>query len=260
MSFISTYDIDESVFAFSTRRLGGGVSQGAYGEMNINPYCGDSLEHVDANTIILSEKLGIDRNNIILPHQVHNTEIRAINSDFFSSTDCDRKRFLEGVDAVMTDLKGICIGVSTADCVPVLLYDKKKSVVAAIHAGWRGTVENIVKKSLQAMHDRYGCNYNDIKAIIGPSISKEAFEVGDEVYDKFATKGFDMKRISCIIDNRWHIDLWEANRMQMMELGVPEERIIVSGVCTYFNYEEFFSARRLSVNSGRIYSGIMLKK
>jgi YfiH family protein len=147
--------------------------------------------------------------------------------------------------------------VSTADCIPVLLYDKRNLVVAAAHAGWRGTVGGIVQKTLTTMRQEYGTDMNDVLACIGPGISLESFEVGDEVYESFSKAGYDMNRIAKKYD-KWHIDLWEANRIQLEEVGVKHANIETAGVCTYKEYHDFFSARRLGIKSGRILSGIML--
>ena len=113
------------------------------------------------------------------------------------------------------------------------------------------------------MCNRYGCTAADIKAIIAPGISIDAFEVGDEVYDNFAEAGFPMskiaKRYPAAQGEKWHIDLWEANRLLLIEEGVKEKNITIAGICTYTRHEEFFSARRLGINSGRIFNGIMLR-
>jgi YfiH family protein len=170
-----------------------------------------------------------------------------------------------GVDAAITDLKQTCIGVSTADCIPVLLHDTKRDVIAAIHAGWRGTVAMIVCKAIDMMRRVYGSCAGDIDAIIGPGISIDAFEVGDEVYNEFATAGFPMESIARRYPTtnggtKWHIDLWEANRLQLIEAGIPGDRIEVAGICTWTRHREFFSARRLGINSGRIFNGIINKE
>jgi YfiH family protein len=164
---------------------------------------------------------------------------------------------LQDVDAVVTHLKDFCLCVSTADCVPVLIYDKVREVIAAVHAGWRGTVGRILEKTIETMKSHYGSEGKDIVACIGPSISLESFEVGDEVYDAFAEADFDMKRIAKRYE-KWHLDLWEANRLQLLNQGVLPENMEVAGICTYQQHEDFFSARRLGIQSGRILSGIML--
>lgn len=116
---IKEYQVAAGVMAFSTTRKGG-VSQGNYGEFNINEYCGDFAEHVAENRKRLATELGIDTAHIIMPHQVHGVEVRNIAGEFLTMPENIRKMVLEGVDAVMTDQKGVCIGVSTADCIPVL--------------------------------------------------------------------------------------------------------------------------------------------
>ena len=140
--------------------------------------------------------------------------------------------------------------------IPVLLYDEAHHAVCAIHAGWRGTVKRIVHAAVQAMHDTYGTEPSQLKAVIGPGISLESFEVGDEVYQQFADAGFNMPAISHQYV-KWHIDLPMCNRLQLEEMGVKD--IFLSGICTYLQYQDYFSARRLGINSGRIFTGIMLR-
>jgi YfiH family protein len=164
---------------------------------------------------------------------------------------------LEGIDALVTRLPGYCLCISTADCVPVLLYAPHTQAIAAIHAGWRGTVSRIVENTLTLMSEQYGTQGKDLIACIGPSISLEAFEVGDEVYHAFHEAAFDMNIIARK-ESKWHIDLWEANRQQLLAHGVKPENIEISGICTYHNNDDFFSARRQGINSGRILSGIMI--
>ena len=239
-----------NIFAFSTTRHEG-CGEGAYATFNCTHYCGDNPEHVKANLEILATSMPTRPHAFIIPRQTHTTNVRVIE-DVFSQEE------LQDVDAVVTNLKNVCLCVSTADCVPVLLYDKEKQVVAAIHAGWRGTVGRIVEKTLEVMKSHYGAEGKDVIACIGPSISLESFEVGDEVYAAFEEAGFDMTRIARKY-KKWHLDLWEANRLQLLAYGILPENIEVAGVCTYQCHEDFFSARRLGIKSGRILSGIMMK-
>lgn len=249
------YNLGAGVVAFSSTRKGG-VSQGNYSEFNINWYCGDSPEAIRANRLMLCRHLGIDEHRLVYPHQVHGTAIRAVDASFLSLAGQAREDALEGVDAVMTDLRGVCIGVSTADCIPVLLYDPQHHAVAAIHAGWRGTAARIVQHTLRAMESTYQTDAAHLRAVIGPGISLEHFEVGDEVYQQFEEAGFDMTPISRRY-SKWHIDLWECNRRQLLDCGVEAGHIQKAGVCTYANAGMFFSARRLGIRSGRIFSAIL---
>ena len=254
---LHNYHFGNGVTAFSTTRQGG-YSEGSYGQFNINRYCGDNVEAIARNRQALCQLLDIDESHLLMPHQVHLTEIATIDDDFLNLDDHERQQCLEGIDAIMTDRAGVCIGVSTADCIPVLLYDRVHHAVCAIHAGWRGTVARIVEKAVKAMTETYGSNTADIQAQIGPGISLDSFEVGDEVYDAFAQAGFDMPAISQR-QAKWHIDLPNCNKQQLMSMGVKPEHISVSDICTYKSHDTFFSARRLGINSGRIFTAIMMK-
>lgn len=265
------YNIADGVTAFSTTRHGG-VGQGDYASFNINEWCGDDPQHIAHNRQILADKLGLPAQNIIMPHQTHGISTRIIAKEFMTLPDNIRRMLLEGVDAVMTDLAGVCIGVSTADCIPVLLYDEAHHAVCAIHAGWRGTVARIVLKAITDMRAAYHTDPTQLKALIGPGISERNFEVGDEVYDAFAEAMFDMdavahrevKRNEEATDPKdkfsmkWHINLPLCNRMLLEQAGVPKENIQDTAVCTFDNIDDYFSARRLGINSGRIYNGIFL--
>ena len=251
------YDFGEGVAAFSSTRRGG-YSQGNYGEFNINRYCGDEPQAIARNREALCQLLGISDDRLLMPHQVHLTEVVQIDEAFLKLSADERQQRFEGVDALMTDVSGVCIGVSTADCIPVLLYDPAHHAVCAIHAGWRGTVQRIVEVAVSQMTKAYGSQPQDMIAQIGPGISLDSFEVGDEVYDAFAKAGFEMPLI-CRRDAKWHIDLPLCNRLQLEALGVPSHQIAVATDCTFKQPETWFSARRLGIQSGRIFTGIMLK-
>ena len=246
---LTYYNMGTGVTAFSTTRQGG-CSTGNYAAFNINGYCGDDEVHIAANKVALCGLLGIDSNRLVMPHQVHDCVVRRI--------DGPQQGVIEGVDAVMTDVPQLCIGVSTADCIPVLLYDSTHRAVSAVHAGWRGTVLRIVQKAVETMRDTYGTAPADLQAVIGPGISLDSFEVGDEVYNQFLSAGFDMQPISRR-EAKWHIDLPMCNRLQLMEAGVPADHIQMTNICTYQQYDRYFSARRLGIQSGRIYTGILIK-
>lgn len=176
----------------------------------------------------------------------------------------------EETDAVITKTPGLCIAVKTADCIPVLLYDHEERIVAAIHAGWRGTVNRIVEKTIRKMYtssldsqpSTIIPNPSNLHAIIGPGISLDSFEVGDEVYEHFCREGFPMERIARLYPSttpgqkqKWHLDLWEANRWILEQCGVMD--IQVAGIDTMTS-AEWFSARRETINTGRNYNAIVL--
>ena len=257
------YDIAPEVRAFSTTREGG-FSEGNYGSFNANSYCGDNLEAVRKNRQLLADELGISKENLIFTHQIHSTSIRLVNDNFLKMNNAERSNMLEGVDALITDKSGVCLCISTADCVPIVLYDTKLHVAACVHAGWRGTLQRIVETAVELMAKNYACQPENLKAVIGPSISLDSFEVGDEVLGFFQEAGFDIDKIARHYlaseeQLRWHIDLWECNRLQLIGEGVREENIHISGICTFKNSDQFFSARKLGIKSGRIITGVMLK-
>ena len=256
---ILEYNIGAKARAFSTMR---GEGTGNYEGFNITFYCGDTDKHVSECRKRLCLELGINDSRLLLPRQIHSDKICIIDEQFMQKPKEEQEKMLYGIDAIVTNLRGTCIGVSTADCIPLLLHDSKKGIIAAIHAGWRGTVSRIAEKTIKAMTEYYGCSPYDIRAIIGPGISLDSFEVGDEVYEEFRCAGFDCRRIArrYPTDNgkKWHIDLWEANRMQLLLCGIDENSIHSAAVCTYKEHDRFFSARRLGIKSGRIFNGIML--
>lgn len=252
------YDVAPNVTAFSSTRVGG-YSTGNYGAFNINEFCGDNVETIEKNKIALCSYLGITVSQLVYPHQVHDVQCRVVDHDFMNPSSKAKQSHLEGVDALITAEKNVCIGVSTADCVPIILFDSHQQVAAVVHAGWRGTVKNIVGHVLSIIREKFHVEMSGVKAVIGPSISVNAFEVGQEVFDTFSVAGFPMDEISMKKEGRWHIDLWKANQWQMLNNGINKNNIHVSGICTYDNVEKFFSARRLTINSGRILSGIMIK-
>ena len=186
---------------------------------------------------------------VIYPHQVHTDRIFAITSDFLALSERDRKDALEGIDAIMSDVKDVVMGVSTADCIPVIVYDSAHHVAAAIHAGWKGTRLRIVTKAIKEMQRLYGTD---------PSVCTAA--IGQEVVDAFVEAGFDMSRY-VIMKAKPHIDLKAINLDLLTAAGVRQENVFVSEIDT-FTDENYFSARREQhgvVKCGRILSGFCLK-
>ena len=199
-----------------------------------------------------------------MPRQVHGTDIVVVEEN----TPFDESSALQNVeaDAVITQAKGRWIGVRTADCVPVLLYDPETQTVAAVHAGWRGTVKHIVKKTIEQMQTMLGVQPEHLLAMVGPSISPESFEVGEEVAEAFVAAG----RAECVLRQTlsaqgrlvpWakpHVDLWQSNAMDLLEAGVELDHIDCTPLCTYQNESVLFSARRQGIETGRIVSAICL--
>jgi YfiH family protein len=168
--------------------------------------------------------------------QIHSGIVRVVREDDGASEGrlqtAEGKAVLEG-DGLMTEVPGILLGVGTADCVPVLVVDVEKRVVAAFHAGWRGTVARIVEHGIGKMRDEFGSRMGDLVAAVGPSIGACCYTVGEEVRSEFGGRFGYADSLFRIGDaGEMRLDLWEANRRQLLDAGVGEQRIAVVGECT----------------------------
>ena len=207
-------------------------------------------EAVEHNRSQLAAAMGVGVNCLYFPSQVHKTRIVRV----CSSTP---KEELMETDALVTNEKGICIAVMSADCVPILLYDKKNGAVGAVHSGWRGTVARILEKTLQEMHARFGTKGPDLIACIGPSVCQESYEVGEEVVQEVNSAfGRESGLMIPQAQNKAKLDLWKANKIQLLDFGVAESNIEIADLCTVKNNDSFFSARK--GDAGRFAAGIML--
>ena len=248
---------EDRMIAFSTTREGyfknntEGVSEGLYGQLNLCHYVSDNPEHVALNRQLFCQYHNINREMLFVPRQTHSSNVKRIQSGID----------LEETDGLISNIKGSCIGINTADCLPVLIYDPTHHAAATLHAGWRGLVGRIVTKGIEMMKREFGSVASDLLCAVGPAISTEIYEVGDELKPQFANAGFPIEKI--FIDRTdWaksHLDLKAAVRFELLNNGIAEQNIEVSDICTYQYSTKYFSARKLGINSGRIFSGVILK-
>lgn len=254
---------EEGISHFSTTRIGG-VSHGSYASLNTGNFSDDSPLNINENRSIVARMFYMDLSDFIIPHQTHDTKVLVIDKQFLELDYSIAVELLYGVDALVTKERGLFICVTTADCVPILLYDNKQEVIASIHAGWKGTVNRIVENTVREMTSRFGTLPQDIKAGIGPSISQTNYEVGDEVIEQFNNNGFNLSDEKVckksVVTSKYHIDLKEINRIELIRLGVFDENIEKTHLCTFDKEELFFSARRQTTHSGRMLTGIKLKE
>ncbi len=247
----------EKIAHFSSTRYGG-KSSGAYDSFNLGLYTDDHAENITHNRKLLCESLGIQEYQLHNAMQTHGKEIKIIDEDFLSIPVAERQAKLQGYDALITNLPHACVTVTTADCVPVLLFDPINHVVAAVHSGWRSTVQNICTETIQQMENLYGTLASDIIAAIGPCISQIAYEVGQDVYTAFEKIQFDNTKVfTTLSEGKYLFDIRKAVLIQLQNAGV--NNIEVSHHCTYSDTELFFSARKQGANSGRMLSGIFLR-
>lgn len=207
-------------------------------EMNLGIYNGDNPSEAQLNLKAFLRASGMNDMKIVYMRQCHGDNIAAVDYDNWQSMiGCE-------ADALVTNCTGISIGVFTADCASIILVDKDKRAVAAIHAGWRGTVSGIAGKTVRRMHDMYLSDPGDIFAVIGPSIGSCCFEVSEEVAFKF--------RHHEIIDGRYYADIKAEIFDQLTAEGLLEENILNSNICTYCRSDEFFSYRKEKGKTGRM--------
>ena len=241
---------------FTTTRQGG-FSTGNYESFNLSPYVDDVREHWHSNLVKLKSELSIKE--LVFPFQSHGSEILIVDEEFCQKEETLKNEALTGIDALITCSKELCIAVTTADCVPVLLYDPVRQVIAAVHAGWRGTFARITQKTIQSMKENFGCHPEDLYALIGPSISADVYNVGNELYDIFKAEKFPLELIFTKADDMLLLDLWHANHWLLEQSGIPLHQIQIAGMCTFTHNDKFFSARKLGVKSGRMLNGIVIR-
>ncbi len=242
------------IINFTTTRYGG-ISQGNYAALNLGYNAQDKRTRVAANRRLLARRLHIVPEHFVFPHQTHSNNVFCI-SDCFHIYKAKRN-MLYNVDALITDIPNLCISVLTADCVPVLLFDPVEKVIGAIHAGWRGTVAEISHRTVESMHNHFGCKPSNIIAGIGPAIGPECYEVGQEVVAE-AVKVASVYNNIIEASGKVYLNLPYANQMQLMLSGCSKNNIEMANVCTYCNSDLFFSARYSKDDFGRFATGIMI--
>lgn len=242
--FLQPIDLAPGVKAFCTFR--GEISVSPYSGFNVCHYTGDMPEHVDASRRMLSQAIGLPLEAIVVPRQTHSVNCMTVKGIPVSASD------LEGVDGLVTDIKNVAIGVSTADCVPVLMADPTHGVIGVAHAGWRGAVGGVVQNTLVSMI-QLGAVASDIVVRFGPSIMSCCFEVGEEVAAYFPECNVVRRP-----GGRPHVDLQGYVVDVLKREGVTD--IVPSHECTRCQPSRYFSARALGIESGRIFSFLYLEE
>lgn len=252
---------------FSTRL--GGVSEGYLGTMNLSYSRGDKDCNVDENYRRICHALGIHTENLVLSDQVHDTIVYRAGKKDCQGTDL-RKKKLKDIDGLVTNEKNVVLSTSYADCVPLFFVDERNKAIGLSHSGWRGTVGKIGAKTVERMKREFGTNPNDLKAMIGPSICQECYEVSQDVKEAFEDfvsietimriqhkkwEEVELMLKSVFIEKtmkKYQLDLWMANKLILMEAGIPEAQIGVSCVCTCCNSELLYSHRASKGKRGNL--------
>ena len=244
---------------FVSTRIGG-LSLSPYESLNLGFHVGDVPETVLKNRERLAATIQIPLSDFTFAKQIHSGTVTIVTEQMRGCGAADYDTAVEATDAMVTAVPGVCLAVLTADCVPVLLFDPRKRVVAVVHAGWRGSVKLIARKTVEILNQEFNCEPGDLLAGIGPSIGPCHYEIGPDVItqvkDTFGgTDGYINVESP---DGKGYFNLWEANKRQIMEAGVPPQNIEIARICTYCNAHLFFSVRHQKGTTGRFGTGIML--
>ncbi len=222
----------------------GGVSEGSYAALNLGLNTGDEREIVFENRRRFWSALGTSEAHTAGGYQVHGCEIKVVG----------QPGYFDGHDAFVTNQPGIFLSVTVADCVPILIFDPVKKAIAAVHAGWRGTVAKIAGKTVALLQKEYGTDPADCIAYIGTCIGFDSFEVSAEVAAEFA---LELQK-EAESPGKYLVDLKEANRSQLLLAGIPGESIEVSPFSTAEDHHRFFSFRKEGGVTGRMLAVIAM--
>lgn len=230
---------------FSTRK--GGVSKEHLASLNLSFSVEDAKENVLENFRRIGECFGKTPEDFVLSKQSHETKVLKVGTKD-RGKGITKDRDYEGIDALITDEKGIILSCFSADCVPILFYDPIHKAVGACHSGWRGTKGKILQNVVEEMRKHFTSNPAEILIAIGPSICKEQYVVSEDLALSFLEDYPDLGEdtaspIQRISKDKFQLDLWDLNRRIALDCGIKEEYISISGYCTMENPELFFSHR-----------------
>ncbi|MCL2434034.1 MAG: peptidoglycan editing factor PgeF [Clostridia bacterium] len=219
----------------------GGFSEGPFASLNLGTRMGDSPDNVAKNQKGLEATALAMRGKTAPLHwhrasQVHSAIITEASESTLSANPPE-------ADALITNRPGQCLAVHVADCVPIILFDPHAKALAVIHAGWRGTAGNIAYNAVQAICSKYNAEPRNLLAAIGPSIGPCCYRVGPECAERFPGE---------CVDDSMHLDLWLANKLNLLSAGVFAQNIHIAKSCTACNYDRYFSHRASGGSTGRM--------
>jgi hypothetical protein len=241
LSYASSALLGSATHAFLGRS--DGVSPAPYDSLNTALHVGDDPTCVAKNRELIKKHFAVKDNNLVIINQVHGTKVLQIEDALPPE--------ITEADALITRRTGITIAIQTADCVPILLFEPERKIIGALHAGWRGTLDNIAGKTIEAMVATCGATPSKIRAAIGPAIGSCCYEVSEDVIEQFSEQPEHVRK------NR-QLDLPEINKIQLQEAGLASSNIDSLNICTSCERDRFFSYRADGGNTGRQLSLIMI--
>lgn len=245
--------------AFSTRL--GGVSEGYYSSLNLSFDRGDDPERVLENFKRIGASMGVNVEDMVLSKQTHTTNVRVVTAED-KGKGVMRERNYTDVDGMITNVPGICLVTSYADCVPLYFVDPVKKAIGLSHSGWRGTVGKIGKNTVQLMQENFGSKPEDLLAAVGPSVCMDCYEVSEDVIEQFK-EAFEKKYWEDFFykkeNGKYQLNLWKANELIFLESGILPEHMAITNVCTHCNSKILYSHRTMGNNRGNLCAFLALK-
>lgn len=245
---------------FSTRT--GGVSQGIFSSMNLSYSRGDLKEAVDENFRRMAEIFEAGPEKIVCSKQTHTTNIRCV-----TEKDCGKgvvcPTDYEDVDGLITNVPGVILSTSYADCVPLYFVDTKNRAIGLSHSGWRGTVARMGQATLNAMSDAFGTKPEHVVAAVGPSICRDCYEVSEDValeFKKNFPASFPEFLSPGMAEGKFQLDLWTANVRVLKDAGILAQNIAVTDICTCCNSDYLYSHRASNGQRGALAAMMELRK
>lgn len=235
---------------FSTRK--GGVSTGIFSSMNLNFKRGDDPDAVMENYRRIAAALDIRVEDMVLSDQTHTTNVRVITEEDRGKGILKPQDYRD-VDGMITNVPGLVLVTSYADCVPLYFVDPVRKAIGLSHSGWKGTVGHIGQKTVWKMHEVYGSEPKDIVAAIGPSICQSCYEVSEDVAEAFKTNFAENEAEDILLDKgngKYQLDLWKANWYVLTDAGILPEHLSVTDLCTACHPDLLWSHRKTNGQRG----------
>lgn len=252
----------DNLIHFQTTREGG-VSTGSYASLNMSYSTGDSADAVLRNRELLAQAVSVNLDRFVFTHQTHGCRVMAVGAD-----DCgsgvygDLPEMISGIDSLVSNQQQVMLCIRVADCIPILCYDPRQRVIAAVHAGWQGTALGIVGNSIDTMVHNFGSVVSDILVVIGVGAGVCCYEVDENVVISLRNSLPPQFRSSFFREKgngKFMVDLKAVNRIQLETVGIAAQNIEVNNICSICNSDRFFSHRAArSGDTGRMSVGIML--
>ncbi|HWR42423.1 peptidoglycan editing factor PgeF [Sporomusa sp.] len=230
----------------------GGQSTAPFASLNLGLHVGDDAETAWHNRQAFCQAVGLPAEKVVTAEQVHGAVVQQVTLQDAGRGARHYHESIKGTDALITNVPGLPLMLFFADCVPVIILDPVSKAIGVSHAGWKGTVAKIGQQTVLAMQQQYNTNPADCLVGIGPSIGPCCYEVDEVVINKLRASFNKWEELVTPRGDRWQFNLWEANRQQLREIGIADNNISVSGICTACNTQIFYSHRAEAGRTGRI--------